>query len=139
MPSRGSRALSTLIRLHCSPSRLRSRLLSRFPSVLQARDGPGDERGKREPDRAGASAVLGAPGRMAPAGVTLSRAEVLRAAIMRGLGALESKHPRDKATPRELTLVHAVTRRPGMSPKATPKRGSCGSFWWMLDTGTGVS
>ena len=31
--------------------------------------------------------------RMAPAGVTLSRAEVLRAAILRGLDALEGEHP----------------------------------------------
>jgi hypothetical protein len=31
--------------------------------------------------------------RMAPAGVTLSRAEVLRAAILRGLDMLEGEHP----------------------------------------------
>ena len=31
--------------------------------------------------------------RMAPPGVTLSRAEVLRAAILRGLDALEAEHP----------------------------------------------
>lgn len=42
-------------------------------------------------DAADRAEALGA--RMAPPGVTLTRAEVLRACILRGLDALEDEHP----------------------------------------------